>query len=333
MMWSPTTVVRLSVAIGALLLAVTSIVAPSIAGPLAGSIGRYEQFVQRSPILTQAPEANDKANVGAEAEAETESKTNAKGKGKVEVKAKREDEAKAKREAEAKTKREAEAKTKREAEAKTKREAEAKAKGEAEARTKREAEATAKREAEARKKREAEAKTKRKAKRKARDDAATKAKTKPEIFVKDKVEAGTKSVNERRQDTRTEQAKPRFRADEIGDVLRRAGLSDIQVTDSELPRYVAEACDGNHRVRVRLNRNGAVTKRENIGRCGPAAATKIDTGIRPGQIKDILGRNGYRRIDVVDRELPTYVAEACKNKRAYRIQLNRLGEIIPLFVG
>ncbi len=48
---------------------------------------------------------------------------------------------------------------------------------------------------------------------------------------------------------------------------------------------------------------------------------------RPRRVREILRERGYRKIKFIDRELPVYIVEACKNGRKFRIRLNRWARI------
>ena len=53
----------------------------------------------------------------------------------------------------------------------------------------------------------------------------------------------------------------------IRSILRRSDYKDIDFTDNRLPKYVAEVCQDNRRLRLIINRWGDVRRQKKIGRC------------------------------------------------------------------
>ncbi len=100
--------------------------------------------------------------------------------------------------------------------------------------------------------------------------------------------------------------------------LRKDGFDRIKFTDRTPPRYIVEACRDNTRVRLVINRRGQVRDRKRIGRCAP----RID----PKSIEVLLERDGYDRVDVVDRNGPRYRAEACKGLSRMRMVISPWGD-------
>ncbi|MEM7424782.1 MAG: hypothetical protein AAF441_01715 [Pseudomonadota bacterium] len=102
--------------------------------------------------------------------------------------------------------------------------------------------------------------------------------------------------------------------------LRQDGYDRINFIDRNLPRYVAEACRGNDRLELEINRRGRINNERRIGRCQPP--------INPRDIASVLARQGFKNIKVLDSQLPKYVARGCKNNRLIDVELNRYGRII-----
>lgn len=111
----------------------------------------------------------------------------------------------------------------------------------------------------------------------------------------------------------------RFSPGDAKAMLERNGYKRVDVRrDGRV--IVATGCRSDRRYQIEFNRRGKVTSRQNIGNCQPA-------GLTQGQIASILERNGYRRIQIVDAELPRYVAEACRDNDRVSIEMNRRGDI------
>ncbi|MEL6746818.1 MAG: OmpA family protein [Pseudomonadota bacterium] len=106
--------------------------------------------------------------------------------------------------------------------------------------------------------------------------------------------------------------------------LRARGFNRIRFTDRQLPLYVVEACRNNRKLRLSLTARGRVRDRNAIGRC---AENKSERGYTPAEVRDVLRQREYYNISFADRELPTYVVEACRRGRAFRLRLNRFGDI------
>ena len=108
--------------------------------------------------------------------------------------------------------------------------------------------------------------------------------------------------------------------EQVADALRKEGYDRIEVKDRVRNRVVAEACQRGRRYDVTLNRRGAVVDRNQTGRCREE--------LRPRNIATYLEGEGYNRVEVIDRRLPRYVAEACKDGRRLELTMNRYGRIL-----
>lgn len=107
-----------------------------------------------------------------------------------------------------------------------------------------------------------------------------------------------------------------------GDVaakLREQGFDRIDFTDNQLPNYVAVACLGQVKFELVIDGQGNIKRERRIGRCTPP--------IDPRDIVSILRKKGYSRIEVIDSQLPRYVAEACKGNKHVEVTLDRFGRI------
>lgn len=107
--------------------------------------------------------------------------------------------------------------------------------------------------------------------------------------------------------------------EQIAQVLRRDGYKRIVVTDAELPRYRAEACRGTERVRVDMDRRGVVRSERRIGECGQ----QLD----PNTIAEHIKKQGFTRVQVIDRRRPPYIAHACRGNDKMELTIGRFGRL------
>ena len=127
------------------------------------------------------------------------------------------------------------------------------------------------------------------------------------------------TINDRQ---RIGQCAARIRPRDITDVLIKAGYDRIDIVDDKLPRYKAEACRGNDRMRIALNRWGERVNERRIGNCQPPATVASLT-------EDL--RNNARRfkgISVrVGRRYP-FVADVCDNGQRRELHFSKYGQIV-----
>ena len=107
---------------------------------------------------------------------------------------------------------------------------------------------------------------------------------------------------------------------DIAALLRAQGFSRISVTQGRRGTYSVIACRGDNRVQLLVGNDGAIVREQRSGRCDPP--------IHPATIPAILSRYSFTRIDVIDRQLPRYVAQVCRDTQRLEISLNRYGEIV-----
>jgi len=110
-----------------------------------------------------------------------------------------------------------------------------------------------------------------------------------------------------------------FPPKEIAAMLRAQGYNRISFVNERPPSYVARACFELTRLELFLTGNGKIWRQQPIGRCDPP--------INPRRIADVLQRQGFTRVAVIDDVLPRYVARACRSNRRIEVALNRFGEI------
>ena len=105
----------------------------------------------------------------------------------------------------------------------------------------------------------------------------------------------------------------------ISAMLASRGYSRINVEDHG-GSYLAVACLGSDRVRVRVNYHGQIEKQRRLGTCRKS--------LTPSDVEVRLNREGYTRIKFKSRKLPTYVVEACLGKRKFALKINKFAETI-----
>ncbi len=126
------------------------------------------------------------------------------------------------------------------------------------------------------------------------------------------------AINERQ---RIGRCATRIRPRDLNDVLIKAGYNRIDIVDDTPPRYRAEACRGNDRMRIAVNIWGERANERKIGTCRPPATVASLT-------EDL--RNNARRfkgISVrVGRRHP-FVANVCDNGERRELYFSRYGKI------
>lgn len=102
-------------------------------------------------------------------------------------------------------------------------------------------------------------------------------------------------------------------------MLEEDGYKRINITENGDIPYIAIACRDGDKFRIRINKFGEITGRRDLGRCQRA--------LNPDDIRVKLRDDGYNRIRFTDRQLPRYVAEACRKGRKYELIINRRGVV------
>lgn len=101
--------------------------------------------------------------------------------------------------------------------------------------------------------------------------------------------------------------------------LQKQGYTRLSI-DEQNGYYVAVGCDARGtRVRLAVNQFGQIERQRKFGQCEPI--------FDPSDIRPILRRAGYDRIIFRDRQLPWYVAHACRNNQRLELLLTRRGEV------
>lgn len=107
---------------------------------------------------------------------------------------------------------------------------------------------------------------------------------------------------------------------DIAAILKAQGFSRVQTKRAHRGNYDVKACRHNDAMELLVGRGGEILRERRTGRCDPP--------IHPATIPALLARYGFSRIEIVDRQLPRYVAHACRDTQRLEISMNRFGEIV-----
>ncbi len=102
-------------------------------------------------------------------------------------------------------------------------------------------------------------------------------------------------------------------------ILVEQGYSRIDI-ESRRNSFIAIACQNRDRLRVSVDRFGDVHQQRRLGRCRRSA-------LSPTDIKADLVRQGYSRIKFTDRQLPRYVAKACRGLTRVELVISSDGDV------
>jgi outer membrane protein OmpA-like peptidoglycan-associated protein len=118
----------------------------------------------------------------------------------------------------------------------------------------------------------------------------------------------------------------RTRREVIIDRLRADGFTNVNFQGRRLLGYVVHGCRDGKKFLFRFDPLLKERGRRVIGDCAsrPGASARLDLVEIRRQLRD----EGYRRIRFTDRQLPRYVATACRNGRAFTLRINSRGEIV-----
>jgi len=107
---------------------------------------------------------------------------------------------------------------------------------------------------------------------------------------------------------------------DIAALLRAQGFSRVRTKRERQGNFSVKACRYDDQVALLVGRDGVILRERRIGKCDPP--------IHPATIPALLARYGFTRIDIIDRQLPRYVAHACRDAQRFEVSMNRFGEII-----
>ena len=119
--------------------------------------------------------------------------------------------------------------------------------------------------------------------------------------------------------------------EEVGKCRRKIGLDRARAIlveqrysridiESRRNAFVAIACKNQDRLRVSVDRFGDVRQERRLGSCRRSA-------LSPTDVKADLVRQGYSRIKFTDRQLPRYVAEACRGLTRVELIISSDGDV------
>ena len=107
---------------------------------------------------------------------------------------------------------------------------------------------------------------------------------------------------------------------DVAAMLRARGYSRVRTKKARRGGYSVEACRNDDRVALRVGNDGVILREQRTGRCEPP--------IHPATIPALLARLGFTRINVIDRQLPRYLAHACRGTQRLEISMNRFGGVV-----
>ena len=107
---------------------------------------------------------------------------------------------------------------------------------------------------------------------------------------------------------------------DIAALLRAQGYTRVRAKRERQGNFSVKACRRDDALALRVGKNGAILRERRVGRCDPP--------IHPATIPALLTRYGFTRIDIIDRKLPRYIAQACRDTQRFEISMNRFGEIV-----
>ena len=119
---------------------------------------------------------------------------------------------------------------------------------------------------------------------------------------------------------RTGNCRKELRPNELASFLESEGYDRVEVIDRRLPRYVAEACKGEDRLELTMNRFGRIAREVRVGRCPPP--------ITAAELRRQMARSGFRRIELTSTSQDQYTTIACKDDERMSIRFTRYGEVI-----
>ncbi len=123
-----------------------------------------------------------------------------------------------------------------------------------------------------------------------------------------------------RRERRIGRCTPPIDPSSIDLILEKRGFDRIRVTDRRLPGYGAEACRGNTRMSLRINRYGDIVDSSVIGDCRPP--------LKRSQLVSLLQKRGANRIKVEKEGRRGFVATACYRLEKIRYYLDAYGETV-----
>jgi hypothetical protein len=109
-------------------------------------------------------------------------------------------------------------------------------------------------------------------------------------------------------------------AKKVRRILQNDGYEEIEITYLGILDAKADACRRGTRYRVKLRADGSYEYRNEIGKC--RAVIKAD------DVRGLIRREGFRRIDIQDDGKVPYIATACRNDQRYSIEVSEFGDVV-----
>lgn len=108
-------------------------------------------------------------------------------------------------------------------------------------------------------------------------------------------------------------------AKKVRRILSRDGYSEIVITYIGLVDAKADVCRNGVRYRVKVRVNGSYEYRNKIGECRKA--------IQAADVRELIRKEGFRRIDIQDDGKIPYIASACRQGDRYNIEVSEFGDV------
>lgn len=108
-------------------------------------------------------------------------------------------------------------------------------------------------------------------------------------------------------------------AKKVRRILGRDGYSEIVITYIGIIDAKADACRNGIRYRVKVRANGSYAYQNQIGKC--------KTPIQAAEVRGILRKEGFRRIDIQDDGKVPYIASACRQGDRYDVEVSEFGDV------
>lgn len=102
-------------------------------------------------------------------------------------------------------------------------------------------------------------------------------------------------------------------------ILGRDGYTEIVITYIGIVNAKADACRNGVRYRVKVRANGSYEYRNEIGKC--------KTPIQAAEVRGILRKEGFRRIDIQQDGKVPYIASACRQGDRYDVEVSEFGDV------
>jgi len=123
-----------------------------------------------------------------------------------------------------------------------------------------------------------------------------------------------------RKSTKIGNCAPPVNPNKLAAFLNKRGYDRVEIIDKKLPTYRAAACSKNDRVELDLNRYGAITSRQVIGKCTQR--------MQEQEIARLLRREGFSRIKVARASNGNFEVSSCYQGYEKFATLSAYGELL-----